>query len=278
MSANFPGGWNDLVNANPAKISNVVAYAAIGATAGTIKNSIDFNSPTGTWVTSPITISSLPTVVAVNAATEPEEDYGAKARNIQTKTANLSASLAPPLRNLIYLYGNENGALKYEMDIPLNLGGDNFNSIQLSILENAGTSGNMHSTIQVIDFGVGPWTGVITLKLSISGYYGPVHFGLRINKVATNDTSIYDIRAIILPIVSLSIATEENTLMSQINGGNVNSQNPIQQLMNQDTTTTLDEICKGGRFLKPTGGCGKLLTPPCGWRINPWNPGCDHNV
>lgn len=251
--SHLPGGWLDLSQSNPLPIANVIAYAMLGTTAGTIKNSTNFNIPTTPpWVTSPLSFTS-PSVVAVNAVTNPDEAMLAQAMNAQTQMVNLTA--APPISNLVYLYGNNPGELKYEMDIPLNFGVNNHDSVQISILENAATSGiDQSGKIQVIDFGSGPFTGALTLKLMLSGYYGEVHIGIRVNKITTNNSSIFDLRAIILPVQSMSLAPVKKSSESnmdqlkieQINGGNYPVQSeqnwyipPCDNLINKQTKPPL---------------------------------------
>jgi hypothetical protein len=193
----FSGGWMDLANSLPSQITDIIAFSMIGVTPGIVKLSSNYNLPNSSWVNSPLTITSNPVVVAVNAAQFPNEGMLANAMNAQTQSANISGP--PALKNLIYVYGNNPGELKYEIDIPINLGGLNYNSIQISILDNAGTNGNFNEKIQVIDFGTGPWTGAQTLKALFSNFIGEVHIGIRLNDTS-NNTSIFDLRTVILPI------------------------------------------------------------------------------
>lgn len=278
----LPGGWLDLSQSNPLPIANVIAYAMLGTTAGTIKNSTNFNVPTSApWVTSPLSFTS-PSVVAVNAVTNPDEAMLAQAMNAQTQMANLTAAF--PLTNLVYLYGNNPGELKYEMDIPVNLGVNNYDSVQISILENAATSGiDQSGKIQVIDFGSGPFTGALTLKLMLSGYYGEVHIGIRVNKITTNNSSIFDLRAIILPVNSSNFINQNLTLLDNIEIANALQENmsqingpKIQSNLSAAQQSSDCKILHGIKFCvpytnpgprgcgRPYGMCDRLFDPgPC---------------
>lgn len=107
----FPGGWLSLENSNPMPISDFITYAALfnGSTTtdGQIVMSDVYNTPTGgTWVSSPISISTEPSVIAVDAPNDVTQQIIADSMNMQTKMSNLASSVAPPLVNLVYLYGN----------------------------------------------------------------------------------------------------------------------------------------------------------------------------
>ncbi|MBI5324077.1 MAG: hypothetical protein HZB41_02145 [Ignavibacteriae bacterium] len=212
------GGWNDLQRSMPLNISNIIESATIGATTASIQASSNFNTATGTWVTSPITLNAVPTAIAINATTNPDQAAKVTAMNAQTLMANLNAP--PPLKNLVFLYGNQEGSLKYEMDIPLNLGGSTYNSIQISLLDNTATKGDEHGEIQVFDFGSGSWTGVNTLKLVFNGIIGEYLIGIRINDTS-NNTSIYNLRTFILPSDSSKLFTDIDYL-TQFNNENFN--------------------------------------------------------
>ena len=86
------------------------------------------------------------------------------------------------------------------MQIPINVGGNNLKSVQLSVTDNVGTSGDEHGNIQVFDFGVGPFIGAQTLTLVFSGFYGEIYLGLRTVRDSNNDTAIFNLRSLILPV------------------------------------------------------------------------------
>lgn len=199
----FPGGWLSLENSNPMPISDFITFASLfdgsSTTNGEIVLSSDYNNPTGgTWVASPISITSEPTVIAVDAVNDVTQDIIANSMNMQTKMANLAASVAPPLQNLVYLYGNLSEKLRYMCYLPLDLGGSSYDLFQVSVLENVGTQGDMHGNIEVVDFGSGAFTGTQTLQLILSDNTGPVNLGIRLEST-TNQSSIFELKLVILP-------------------------------------------------------------------------------
>lgn len=204
----FPGGWLSLENSNPMPISDFITYAAIyngsTTTKGQVLMSSVYNLPTGgTWINSPITLTSEPTVNAVDAINDMTQQIVSDAMNMQTKMANLLSSVAPPLKNLVYLYGNFNEKLRYMCYLPISLGGLSYDLFQISVLENVGTQGDMHGNIEVIDFGVGPFTGTQTLQFIFSENMGPVNIGIRLESTG-NLSSIFELKLVILPPNSIS--------------------------------------------------------------------------
>ncbi len=258
MSEGFNGGWLDLSESEPVSITEFVASANTSPSgSASVVNSSNFNIPTGTWVTSPITLNAVPTAVAINATTNPDQAAKVAAMNAQTLMANLNAP--PPLKNLVYLYGNQEGSLKYEMDIPLNLGANTYNSIQVSLLDNAGTKGDEHGNIQVFDFGTGSWTGVNTLKLVFNGVIGEYKIGIRINDTS-NNTSIYYLRTVIL-------STERKTEQSSSINRTLN--------LNKDIISNLSQNKNLGLPLTRAQVAGLTLPSLCyGWCTS-LDPACD---
>ncbi len=202
--ATYPGGWLTLENSNPIPISNFITLASIfnGATTdGNIVMSSEFCNPTGgTWGATPITLNAEPTVAAVNSALFVNEVIKSRAINAQTKMANLAAICPPPLQNMVYLYGNnDDNNLLYQVSVPLNLGAGSYDLFQLSVMENAATQGDEHGNVEVYDFGSATLTGLVTLNLFFSGFYGSVNLGIRLESLA-NVSSIYELRTIVLPV------------------------------------------------------------------------------
>lgn len=204
----FPGGWLSLENSNPMPISDFITYVALfngsTTTKGQIVMSDVYNVPTGgTWVNSPITLTSEPSVIAVDAPNDVTQQIVADSMNMQTKMANLDSDVPPPLKNLVYLYGNFNEKLRYMCYLPISLSGLSYDLFQISVLENVGTQGDMHGNIEVIDFGVGPFTGTQTLQFIFSENMGPVNIGIRLEST-TNLSSIFELKLVILPPNSIS--------------------------------------------------------------------------
>lgn len=64
------------------------------------------------------------------------------------QTASLAATVAPPLRKILYLKAGPS----WQNLIPINLGAGTYDSFQLSFRDNAGTRGDSAGTIPVISF------------------------------------------------------------------------------------------------------------------------------
>jgi hypothetical protein len=196
----FPGGWHSLENSNPMPITDYILFASLSTGfAGNVQYSSDFISPTGgTWMASPISINAEPNVAAIAGTPFPSKAYIADMMNMQTKMWNNSNNIPSQLQNMIYAYGNSSGDPEYVMTIPLDLGGSTYDSFQISVFENVATQGDAHGNIQVIDFGPGPFTGIINLEVTFSERTGPLNIGIRLES-STNQSSIYELKTIILP-------------------------------------------------------------------------------
>ena len=132
----------------------------------------------------------------------------ASAASMQTQMSNPSAP--PSLNHLLFLYGNDADSYLFQSRVFLNLGALNYDLVQLSILANAATKGNQHGTVQVFDFGTGPYTGIVNLVLMFCGYYGPLNLGIRLEST-TNLSSLFDLDTIILPIDNSSTGDSSNS-------------------------------------------------------------------
>jgi hypothetical protein len=198
IKAGIPGGWLTLESSMPKSV-DVISFAKIGVTSGTVELSTVYNTPTGgTWYSLTNLITSEPVVLAIAGTQFPDLATKAYAMNMHTKMFNSTAPL--PLRNLLFCYGNQEGKTEYEMNFVLDLGGITYNLIQISILENAATLGDAHGNIEVIDFGIGPFTGMQTLSLVISGYYGLLNLGIRFEK-NDNTSYLYEMKLMVLPVI-----------------------------------------------------------------------------
>ena len=204
----FSGGWQDLQNSDPIDVTDFVSYAQLNANLGTIMQSSAFFTPTGgTWVASPITYNIPPAISAVNGIQFPDQAMLASAASMQTQMSNPSAP--PSLNHLLFLYGNDADSYLFQSRVFLNLGALNYDLVQLSILANAATKGNQHGTVQVFDFGTGPYTGIVSLTLMFCGYYGPLNLGIRLEST-TNLSSVFDLDTIILPIDNSDSESDED--------------------------------------------------------------------
>ena len=189
----YPGGWNDLEISAPRPIKPIIALMSVsdgGTYNGEIVNSTTYFSPTGgVWASNPFTFATEPKVVGVNAGLQQDEGFKAEAMNQQTKMANIT-NAPPPLSNLLFLYGNKNGILKYQMILEIDLGVAFYSYLELSILENAATDGGPNGVVQAYyTEKVGGFTGVVTLNMFFDNFFGPINLGLRAEST-TGDSSI----------------------------------------------------------------------------------------
>jgi hypothetical protein len=198
----YPGGWNDLEISEPRLIKPIISNAIIDdgtAYPGAIVNSVDYFTPTAPgWVASPFALNAEPLVYAVNAAVFLNELYKATAMNQQTKMSNIT-NAPPPLANMLYLYGNNNGNLSYQMKIDIDLGAGLYNYLELSVMENAASSGGVNGVVQAYHFAktAGTFTGIVTLELQFDNFFGSVNLGLRAESTAPA-SSIFELRCQIL--------------------------------------------------------------------------------
>ncbi len=200
---NFKYGWLSLINSTPACICDFISYSTLSQGAniakGTVISNTEFNTPTGgTWVSSPISINSEPTITCLNPNSGEATIIVADSINMKIQMANLNAP--PPLKGLVFLIGNPPGRFDYMNQIPINLGALNYTYCLVSLLENSVKPGNAYGNIPAVDFDrtLGPFTGVQNLNLMFSGYYGPIDLGIRIEST-TNLSSIFGLKAIIMP-------------------------------------------------------------------------------
>jgi hypothetical protein len=168
---NASTNWNDWASSQPQNIADLVAIATLNSTVGTITKSTTFATP-GTWVANAIVISSAPTCVALGTDNL-QKVADAGMWNFQNKTANLTATTAPPLQSVLFLRPGTD----WEMDIPLDLGVTTYTELQLGFLDNAGTRGDAQGTIPVIDW-TGSFTSVKTLKVTLNMVPGTYNIGL----------------------------------------------------------------------------------------------------
>jgi hypothetical protein len=198
----YPGGWNDLEITRPMNITDAIAYAGLfnGTTefAGAVANSTTFHKPSGAgWAASPILLNAEPTLLAVNAAFFVNEAQIAAAINMQTKMAKLDAPYN--LKNMVYLYGNPENDLKYQMTIPLDLGGASNYKVQIGVYENIVINNDVQKVVEAIDWGTQTFQNVNTLRIMFANYFGQLNIGVRLESSA-NVSSMFELKAYILPV------------------------------------------------------------------------------
>ncbi|MFC2131618.1 hypothetical protein ACFLSQ_09310 [Bacteroidota bacterium] len=196
----YPGGWNAIEISEPKPIKPIIAQATAddgSVNEGTIENSSTYFAPVGSWSDSPLSLNLEPKVIAVNSGTFYDELYKADAMNGQTKMANLTDA-PPPMENIIYVFGNKNGNLRYQMEIEISWSTVTFNDFELSVLENAATDGGALGVVQVYKFDKGSaFNSPITLRLMFDNFFGPVNLGIRVIDSAPAE-SIMALRCIVL--------------------------------------------------------------------------------
>jgi hypothetical protein len=206
MAGEFHGGWLDLSESEPVSITRFVASASTSPSgSANVINSSNFYLPTGTWINSPCILyvipNLMPRIVPIDTSSNSDPTL-AQAMMEQSLIANLNVPF--PLRNLIFVPGNFKNKLRWQIELQINMGGWNYNSLQLGLLDNAATSGDAHGKIKVFDFGSGPWTGTINMFLVFWNHFGEVNLALRANNTS-NNTSLFHIRAIVWPVLSGSL-------------------------------------------------------------------------
>ena len=171
---NYRYGWLSLINSAPISICDFISVSNLTQGAniavGNVISNTDFNTPTGgTWVASPISINSAPSIICLNPNSGDNTIMVASSINMKVQMANLNAP--PPLKGLVFLIGNPAGRYDYENQIPINLGASNYTYCEVSLLENSVKPGSTYGTIPSIDFDrtKGPFTGVQSLNLMFTG-------------------------------------------------------------------------------------------------------------
>ncbi|MBS1902878.1 MAG: hypothetical protein JSS75_04170 [Bacteroidetes bacterium] len=184
--------WNELQKSTPVNISDLVANATLGGTTGTLTNSSTYAAP-GTWIASPIVVSSSPTCVALG--TDNLQNVADAAQwNFLNLTANLASSTAIPLRKVLFL----RAGTKWQMKISLDFGASTYTEVQLGFLDSAATRGDAQGTFPVVDW-TGSFTGVVDLYVTLR-FGGAFNIGVWA-KSGTN-YSMFDMRWIAVVDVS----------------------------------------------------------------------------
>jgi len=197
----FPGGWNDLIVQEPKRIKPIISVAQIHDGSNyydgeIVQSSVYFLPSGGSWSSNPFVLTDEPKVVAVNNGIFFNEGFRAMAMNQQTKMSNISDA-PPPMSNLLFLYGNRNGDLKYRMEIYINFGINEFPWVELSVLENAAGTGGANGVVEAYRFEKSNFSGLHTLHLFFDNYFGLVNLGLRAEDSLSN-SSIFEMRCVVL--------------------------------------------------------------------------------
>lgn len=184
--------WNDFQNMAPMDPRDLIAYATLGGSPVVgdwyLSNNYIQPGPGSVWIPSPITFAGQ-AVAITNASDEGQMNFDATSWNFQNKTVNNAATVAPPLRKVIFI----RAGIQWMNTIPLGLGSSpSFVDLQLSFLENAATRGDMQGTVPVIRWASGPYSGPSSMSLVVKGP-GRFTLGLMgINNNSTPDWSMFE--------------------------------------------------------------------------------------
>jgi len=188
--------WNDLALQMPVDPRDIIAYAAIGGTAGRWYLSSDYNLPAGSsvWINTPVSYASA-AVVSTNATDQQQQVFDATAYNFLNASVNILSTTAPPLRKTIFL----RAGIGWTNGIPLACGSSPlFTEFQLSLLDNAATRGDAQGTIPVFRFASGTYSGTqnLTLVFKVPGRYSLGLMG--INNNSTPDYSMFEMDVVVV--------------------------------------------------------------------------------
>ncbi len=153
--------WNDLESGAPRDPMELIAWANIPGSAAAFTRSAAFFSET--WIDSPFAIDSmLPACQALGADSQ-QNIADAVQWNFGHATARIDSSTPPCLRKLLFL----RAGVRWLNVIPIDLGigGEVYNDMQLSFLENAATRGDCQGAVPVISFSGGDLSGRIMLEV-----------------------------------------------------------------------------------------------------------------
>lgn len=199
----FNPGWQGFMESDPISLAEFISFAEAESTSGpsitydgTFMKSSVFNSPSlGTWNSSPISITSSPTINSIGTLQSNVDVQNL----IASQTAFMGTNVPPPLQNFLFLQTNKGCEQKFSMTIPIDLGGGSFDVFQISALENSVNQGDKNGQIQVIDFGSGPFSGTFDLHLCFNAGSGPFNIGIRLEN-NLNQSSMFAIRGFLLPL------------------------------------------------------------------------------
>ncbi|MFN5309958.1 MAG: hypothetical protein ACK5C0_10940 [Candidatus Kapaibacterium sp.] len=194
-------GWFALQQSAPINPLSIIelsqVISGVNTDDGKYYESSTYATPTGgTWIDSPFAISSVNNfrVSAVDLSNY-EQILKARSMNQSIQYINTSTSLCKPLRSLVYLVGNS-GRSDWMMNIPIDLGGLSYSYLEIGILENAATFGDVQGKYPVLRFDQRTYTGTISLGLVLSRI-GSVRIGIRAENTG-NQSSMFELNCIVL--------------------------------------------------------------------------------
>ena len=181
--------WYDLQNTEPKNPFDIISYAMLDASIGTLLYSSAYINDGGTWSSSPITVGAQ-SASPVSAWNGPDHSGDAAQWSMQHLTTNTASDLATPLRSLVFIRAGN----LWRNDINLVFGAA-CNYLEISFLDNAGTKGDDEGAVPVIRFD-GP-IAAATHQLSITTKMpGEVLLGLRTEVTSSTDDSMLQLRLV----------------------------------------------------------------------------------
>ena len=184
--------WYDLQNSAPKNPFNLIAEAYLNGAPGVFAYSDTFiDPPGGTWIASPVTYADEAICIALESDNN-LKNAEAEQWNFRHQAVNTAATLAPPMRKVIYLRGGRQWKMQFTLDL-----GTSTNDLQLSFRDNAGTRGDYAGTISVITF-PGSYSGSVLFEVTLKEF-GHIPMGLRMIDSGTSDWSLFEMDWVVVP-------------------------------------------------------------------------------
>lgn len=179
--------WYDLQNTEPKSPFDIISYASLDVTAGTLLYSTDYINDGGAWVASPISVSGTNSLLS---SWIPDDLGLAEQWSMQNLMVNAATDLATPLRSLVFLRAGNRWRNYIELTFALAC-----DYLEISFLDNAGTKGNDEGAVPVIRFD-GPITNAAHILELDTKMPGEVLLGLRTQVTASGDDSMLQLRCV----------------------------------------------------------------------------------
>jgi hypothetical protein len=162
----LPESWFDLSITMPQDPRELIANANINGTEGEFLYSANFSHPSGSWNSSPLTVSGAPTCASLWTDNQLAVADAAQ-WNFLHGTKSTDPNLSPLLTNVLYV----RAGAAWVMTIPLSTGATTLTDIQLSYRDNAATSGDYVGTsnggIPAFSF-TGSFSGTLNLNITLT--------------------------------------------------------------------------------------------------------------
>jgi hypothetical protein len=187
--------WYDLPIVEPIDPRTVVANSILGVSQGVFKRSNTFLQ--GSWAANTWALTGTATCQSLHG-----DDFlelnDAVQWNFSHQIVNASSSLAIPLRKVMFM----RGGMQWQMNISIDFGGDTYTDLELTLRDNAATSGDFLNsalgTIPVISF-PGNFTSVQNFQVTIT-QFGRISMVLFAKDSTSGATySMFEMEWIVIP-------------------------------------------------------------------------------